>query len=48
MSDPIEKNINSIQMVIKDYIIKEKLGTGSYGVVYKVMKKCMYIKINFS
>jgi NIMA (never in mitosis gene a)-related kinase len=26
-------------LVIKDYIIREKLGTGSYGVVYKVIKK---------
>lgn len=25
--------------MIRDYIIKEKLGTGSYGVVYKVTKK---------
>jgi len=25
--------------VIKDYILKEKLGTGSYGVVYKVLNK---------
>lgn len=25
--------------IIKDYIIKEKLGTGSYGVVYKVVNK---------
>lgn len=31
-------NNNQIQM-IKDYILREKLGTGSYGVVYKVMNK---------
>jgi NIMA (never in mitosis gene a)-related kinase len=30
--------LNKIQM-IKDYVIKEKLGVGSYGVVYKVQKK---------
>ena len=24
---------------IKDYLIKEKLGTGSFGVVFKVQKK---------
>lgn len=38
MSD-IENNNNNI---IKDYILKEKLGTGSYGVVYKVLNKSNY------
>jgi NIMA (never in mitosis gene a)-related kinase len=31
-------NGNKLQ-VIRDYIVKEKLGTGSYGVVFKVLKK---------
>ena len=26
-------------LVIKDYILKQKLGTGSFGVVFKVLKK---------
>jgi NIMA (never in mitosis gene a)-related kinase 1/4/5 len=30
---------NRNQQVIRDYILKEKLGTGSYGVVYKVLKR---------
>ena len=25
--------------MIKDYIIKERLGTGAFGIVYKVLKK---------
>lgn len=35
-----ENNNNNNLNVIKDYILKEKLGTGSYGVVYKVVNKC--------
>jgi NIMA (never in mitosis gene a)-related kinase len=35
MSTAINKN----NLQIRDYIIKEKLGTGSYGVVYKACKK---------
>lgn len=31
-------NKNNLQ-VIRDYILKDKLGTGSYGVVYKVLKR---------
>ncbi len=27
-------------ILIKDYILKQKLGIGSYGVVFKVIKKC--------
>lgn len=30
---------NRNQQMVRDYTIKEKLGTGSYGVVYKVLKK---------
>jgi NIMA (never in mitosis gene a)-related kinase len=30
---------NKNMQVIRDYVLKEKLGTGSYGVVYKVLKK---------
>ena len=26
-------------LVIKDYILKQKLGIGSFGVVFKVLKK---------
>ncbi len=36
MSD--NENNNNLN-VIKDYILKEKLGTGSFGVVYKVVNK---------
>jgi len=35
MSDIDNDNHN----IIKHYILKEKLGTGSYGVVYKVFNK---------
>ena len=34
---------NYKNQVIKDYIIRQKLGTGSYGVVYKVLKKSILI-----
>jgi serine/threonine protein kinase len=30
---------NKNSQIIRDYLLKEKLGTGSYGVVYKVIKK---------
>ena len=30
---------NKNNLMIRDYVLKEKLGTGSYGVVYKVLKK---------
>jgi serine/threonine protein kinase len=37
----MSENENKLNLnVIKDYIIQEKLGTGSYGVVYKVVNKC--------
>jgi NIMA (never in mitosis gene a)-related kinase len=34
----ISLNKNNMQW-IREYLVKEKLGTGSYGVVYKVLKK---------
>ncbi len=43
MSDETKyKNI-----LIKDYILKQKLGTGSFGVVFKVLKKSKIININY-
>jgi NIMA (never in mitosis gene a)-related kinase len=32
-------NNNKNIQLIRDYIVKEKIGTGSYGIVYKVLKK---------
>ncbi len=29
-------------IVIRDYTVKDKLGVGSYGVVYKVTKQSKY------
>jgi hypothetical protein len=31
--------LNRNAQCIRDYILKDKIGTGSYGVVYKVLKK---------
>ncbi len=27
-------------LLVKDYILKQKLGIGSFGIVFKVLKKC--------
>jgi len=36
--EPNYKNI-----LVKDYILKQKLGIGSFGVVFKVLKKGKFI-----
>lgn len=38
-----EESKSKNPILIKDYILKKKLGIGSYGVVFKVIKKCKEI-----
>ena len=39
-----QKPISKINKYIKDYKIKDRIGVGSYGIVYKVTKKIMINK----